>query len=252
MILYSDKEGRDDVDRSYGPVYNLTSLSTPCARQDEKLIHVLKEAISIYTTPKTKRSPPPITTSRRALGQQFSYLDLEKQLLLEENESYSLSQHRSRPKREISVTWTHILAENHRNRKACNLNRGNTSVGTQDRTDAAASIRQWNWDFLPSDQLKPLATSTLNIVIPLALRLNMQWRRFHLLHDVGASHRPAQDEIVKKAWWEPSNDLIILLVLICATHWLSDLIPLFLRLEKVILLSHHYIVLRADLPCLRL
>ena len=48
------------------------------------------------------------------------------------------------------------------------------------RTDAAIAVRMWNWDFMPSDLLRPLATSTLNNVILFALRLNMRWRKLDL------------------------------------------------------------------------
>ncbi|KAL9617982.1 MAG: hypothetical protein Q9160_007287 [Pyrenula sp. 1 TL-2023] len=44
------------------------------------------------------------------------------------------------------------------------------------RTNVVVASRTWNWDFMPPDLLRPLATSALNDIVLLALRLNMQWR----------------------------------------------------------------------------
>lgn len=80
------------------------------------------------------------------------------------------------PRDEVRVTWLQLIGEIHRTCNAFWPNKSRQILYELGSTHAAIAIRRWNWDFMPMDLVKPLATSTLNNVILLALRLNMQWR----------------------------------------------------------------------------
>lgn len=49
-----------------------------------------------------------------------------------------------------------------------------------DRTNAAVIYRQWTWDFMPPEMVRPLAEATVGDVVVLARRMNMQWRDLDL------------------------------------------------------------------------
>lgn len=48
------------------------------------------------------------------------------------------------------------------------------------QTDAAVIYRQWTWDFMPPDTVKPLAEATVGDIVILARRMDMQWRELDL------------------------------------------------------------------------
>ncbi|KAL9625344.1 MAG: hypothetical protein Q9160_000407 [Pyrenula sp. 1 TL-2023] len=57
------------------------------------------------------------------------------------------------------------------------INDPHFSVG---KTDAAVIYRQWTWDFMPPDTVKPLAEATVGDIVILARRMDMQWRELDL------------------------------------------------------------------------
>lgn len=48
------------------------------------------------------------------------------------------------------------------------------------RTRAAVIYRQWTWDFMPPDMVRPLAETTVGDIIIIARRLRMAWRELDL------------------------------------------------------------------------
>ena len=81
---------------------------------------------------------------------------------------------------EVRVSWLHLLNEVHGMYSTYVSKHDRAAARSPGGTDAAITVREWNWDFMPVDLLRPLATSTLNHVILLGLRLGMQWRKLDI------------------------------------------------------------------------
>ena len=99
---------------------------------------------------------------------------------------------------EVLVTWVRLLKELHQlyssywpiycglcqselrpigsNEDMMDESEARQTLTIKSRTDAIVIYRRWNWDFMPPEMIRPLATSTLGDIVILAVRLGMQWR----------------------------------------------------------------------------
>ncbi|KAJ4286688.1 hypothetical protein N0V90_012940 [Kalmusia sp. IMI 367209] len=175
----SDTLGEGPVRGLYGPSYNLTLLPEPTS----KSLKALDKTINM--------KEPGNHGSEHAKydyqGSSEKYLqgsgdpergDKKSSLMLAMN-SVAPSKY-STPRDEVQVNWLQLLGVIHRTFEA-HWPKGSTIPSkSSELTNPAIAFREWNWDFMPQDLLRPLATSTLNNIILLGLRLNMQWRSLDL------------------------------------------------------------------------
>lgn len=70
-----------------------------------------------------------------------------------------------------------LLPERHKELKISDQNiKSEKEESNTDRTDAAVIYRQWTWDFMPPDTVRPHAEANLGDIVVLARRMGMQWR----------------------------------------------------------------------------
>ena len=175
-----------------GPAYFANMLPRPQSSREAKLLRALHETIctdgDLEIANGFGDAADPTQLERRMVSQRSWHHDPEKQVQKSSSGHLSaVASHASssKPSGEIFVTWLQLLREAHliyEGRDAAATVDRNHSLSNEqpDRTNLAVAIREWAWDYMPADLLRPLATSTLNNVILIALRLNMQWRQLNL------------------------------------------------------------------------
>jgi hypothetical protein len=182
MLLSSDKQEWRSVSDTFGYTYDLATLS---GRGDEEVEQHKSVLRSNTGQQDNARIIGPRKTEQRSWFQirkrkernrvETRPVDPEKNAILVE------TKHIPKPKRpELLVSWLSLIDAVHRTYESYATKLEHVKRDERGQTIAAVAIRQWNWDFMPPDLIRPLATSTLNNLILFALRLNMVWRRFDL------------------------------------------------------------------------
>lgn len=171
----SDALGKGPFRGLYGPAYSLTSLpDLNC-----KYLKALDKTISMKE-PDNRQENNHQGSDKKHLQNSGDPERGDKKLSsVLATETMALRKH-STPRDEVKVSWLQLPGVLRRTYEAHWPNRNVISSSSAGLTNPTVAFREWNWDFMSQDLLRPLATSTLNVIILLGLRLNMQWRSLDL------------------------------------------------------------------------
>ena len=195
MVLSSDVKEWESASNTFGYTYDLATLSGREQGEVEEHMQVLRSNTSpeddtCIIAPKKSDANSSALRRRWFQGRKSilkdastnKVVDPEKNAVVVSAKGEKLS---LKPRRtEVLVSWLSLIEAVHRTYASYMMNQSPIDLHEPGRTNAAVAIRQWNWDFMPSDLIRPLATSTLNNLILFALRLDMIWRRLDLENGV--------------------------------------------------------------------
>jgi len=193
IVLLSPQE-MIDYEEEYGEVYLINSpiLNDAACKELDRTVHIGNKG--------------PVIRGRRN-GSKGNAVDTGTKKDIEKAVSTSRRKPRARPKIRTEsdplVSWLRLIRELHQlsysywpddcttcttptwDKVECGVVRSNYEALQQEevdelsntsRTDIAVIYRQFTWDFMPPDMIRPLAEVNVGDIVVLAIRMGMQWR----------------------------------------------------------------------------